>query len=59
MTKHIRDDSELNAQALGRIPMGYYGTVDDVATGVLFLASNESSFMTGSELVIDGGVTAQ
>lgn len=34
------------------------GEPEDVAYGVLFLASNESKFMTGSELVIDGGWTA-
>jgi NAD(P)-dependent dehydrogenase (short-subunit alcohol dehydrogenase family) len=39
--------------------MGRIGTVDDVAFGVLFLASDESSYMTGAELVIDGGLTAQ
>ena len=42
-----------------RTPLGRIGTADDVASGVLFLASDESSFMTGSELVIDGGLTAQ
>ena len=47
------------AASVSRIPMGKVGTVDDVAYGVLFLASDESSFMTGSELVIDGGITAQ
>jgi 3(or 17)beta-hydroxysteroid dehydrogenase len=35
------------------------GTVDDIAYGVLYLASDEASFVTGSELVIDGGSTAQ
>ncbi len=40
--------------ALNRI-----GTVDDIANGVLFLASDESSFMTGSEMVIDAGWIAQ
>ena len=45
--------------ALARTPLGRIGTPDDIAYGVLFLASDESSFMTGSELVIDGGSTAQ
>ena len=41
------------------MPLGRIGTVDDVANGVLYLASDESSFVTGAELVIDGGRTAQ
>jgi NAD(P)-dependent dehydrogenase (short-subunit alcohol dehydrogenase family) len=39
--------------------MGRIGQPEDIAYGVLFLASDEASFMTGSELVIDGGLTAQ
>ncbi len=45
--------------SISRIPLGRIGTIEDVALGVLFLASDESSYMTGSELVIDGGITAQ
>jgi NAD(P)-dependent dehydrogenase (short-subunit alcohol dehydrogenase family) len=41
-----------------RIPIGRVGNADDIAYGIVFLASDESSFMTGSELVIDGGTTA-
>ncbi len=40
-------------------PIGHVGKPEDIANGVLFLASDESSFMTGSELVIDGGYTAR
>ena len=42
-----------------KTPMGRLGAPLDIAYGVLFLASDESSYMTGSELVIDGGWTAQ
>ncbi len=45
---------------LGRqIPMGRIGEPEEVAYGVLYLASDESSFMTGAELVLDGGLSAQ
>ena len=44
---------------ISRIPMGRIGTAKEVAYGVLYLASDESSFVTGSELVIDGGWIAQ
>jgi NAD(P)-dependent dehydrogenase (short-subunit alcohol dehydrogenase family) len=37
------------------IPMGRFGTVDEIADGIVFLASDKSSFMTGHALVIDGG----
>ncbi len=40
-------------------PLGHIGEPDDIAYGVLYLASDESKFVTGSELVIDGGYTAQ
>lgn len=40
-------------------PIGRVGEPHEIAAGVVFLASDESSFMTGSELVIDGGYTAQ
>lgn len=40
-------------------PLGHVGEPDDIAYGVLYLASDESKFVTGAELVIDGGYTAQ
>jgi cyclopentanol dehydrogenase len=42
-----------------RVPLGRVGTSEEIAYGVLYLASDEASFVTGSELVIDGGRTAQ
>jgi len=41
-----------------QVPNGLLGQPDDVANGVLFLASDDSSYMTGTELVIDGGICA-
>jgi NAD(P)-dependent dehydrogenase (short-subunit alcohol dehydrogenase family) len=43
----------------GLHPVGHLGEPDDIAYGVLYLASDESKFVTGAELVIDGGYTAQ
>ena len=51
-------DPERNRRFLTGTPLGRLGEPGDAANGVLFLASDESSFMTGSELVIDGGWTA-
>jgi NAD(P)-dependent dehydrogenase (short-subunit alcohol dehydrogenase family) len=41
-----------------QVPLGRLAEPEDIARGVLYLASDESSYVTGSELVIDGGVTA-
>ena len=59
MNAERRSDPELLAQSLSRIPIGRIGEAEDIALGVLYLASDESSFITGSELVIDGGFSAQ
>ena len=55
-----RGDVAAGRSALDKLhPIGHIGEPDDIAWGVVFLASDESKFMTGSELVIDGGYTAQ
>ena len=59
MTADVRADKNRLADMVRRIPMGRYGKPEEVAYAVLYLASNESSFVTGSELVVDGGWTAQ
>ena len=59
MTERRRADPEHYGRMLSRIPLGRFGEPDEVAYGVLYLASDESAFVTGSELVIDGGWTAQ
>jgi NAD(P)-dependent dehydrogenase (short-subunit alcohol dehydrogenase family) len=59
MTEAARADPARYQMMLSRIPLGSYGQPEDVAYGVLYLASEESRWVTGSELVIDGGWTAQ
>lgn len=46
------------AKLARQIPLGHIGTVEDVAYAVLYLASDESRFMTGAELKLDGGISA-
>jgi len=59
LTAQRFSDPAVRQALLDRTPMGRLGTAEDIANGVLFLASDESSLVTGSELVTDGGMTAQ
>ena len=59
MTESRFSDPDTRQSLLARTPVGRLGTAMDIAYGVLYLASDESSFVTGSQLVIDGGMTAQ
>jgi NAD(P)-dependent dehydrogenase (short-subunit alcohol dehydrogenase family) len=57
LAKFLSDDAKRNRR-LVHIPMGRFGEPLEIAQGALFLASDESSWMTGQSLVIDGGITA-
>jgi NAD(P)-dependent dehydrogenase (short-subunit alcohol dehydrogenase family) len=50
-------DPERAARRLVHVPMGRFGTAEEIANGVLFLASDESSFMTASTFLMDGGIS--
>lgn len=58
MTLDIHSDPDIHEFRVGMTPMGRLGLPDDIANGILYLASDESSWVTGIELVIDGGETA-
>jgi NAD(P)-dependent dehydrogenase (short-subunit alcohol dehydrogenase family) len=51
-------DPTIRAERMRVIPMRRPGEVDEVAYGILFLASDESSYITGSEIHVDGGAIA-
>jgi NAD(P)-dependent dehydrogenase (short-subunit alcohol dehydrogenase family) len=57
LAKFLDDDAK-RQRRLVHIPMGRFGEAIEIANGALFLASDESSFMTGQSLLIDGGITA-
>ncbi|MGS2740945.1 SDR family NAD(P)-dependent oxidoreductase [Sinomicrobium sp. M5D2P17] len=58
MTKGLQNPEEFKKMAIGITPLGREAVPDEIALGVLYLASDESSYTTGSEMVIDGGNTA-
>ena len=53
-----RDPASTEETLKRQIPLGRLGHTDDVAAMVLYLASDESAFVTGAEMVVDGGLTA-
>jgi NAD(P)-dependent dehydrogenase (short-subunit alcohol dehydrogenase family) len=58
LSKPFLDDPDTRRWILGRIPLGRVGTVEDVASAVVFLASPAAALVTGSSLLVDGGWTA-
>jgi NAD(P)-dependent dehydrogenase (short-subunit alcohol dehydrogenase family) len=58
-TSRMSADPEVRARVLKAIPMGRFGEVDEVANANLFLASDEASYISGAELVVDGAFIAQ
>jgi NAD(P)-dependent dehydrogenase (short-subunit alcohol dehydrogenase family) len=52
------DTDDKRQRRLVHIPMGRFGEATEIARAALFLASDDASFMTGAELVVDGGITA-
>jgi len=59
MTKGMKENKDANAFVVGSTPLGHMGEPDDIAYAVTYLASEESKFVTGSVLYVDGGWMAQ
>ena len=55
---YVAVPESVRADRLSRIPLGRFATPEEIANAVLFLASDEASFVTGTELIVDGGATA-
>ena len=52
------DTDDKKQRRLAHVPMGRFGLAEEMATSALFLASDDSSYITGSEFLLDGGITA-
>ncbi|MGE3539524.1 MAG: SDR family NAD(P)-dependent oxidoreductase [Candidatus Tectimicrobiota bacterium] len=59
MIHYAMPDPEVLQRRLSRVPLRRLASIDEIVKAVVFLASDDSSYMTGSELVIDGGALAQ
>jgi len=59
MNTPLMNDPEKNAYFLSRIPAGRWGKVEEIGQLALFLCSEDASFITGTDIVIDGGWCAQ
>ena len=58
LTDFLRVDEGTESSVLSRVPLGRWGRSEEIAHAALFLASDASSFMTGQELIVDGGLSA-
>ena len=59
MIQDAPDPEKARQTLIRQVPLKRIGTTDDVAKMIVYLASDESTFVTGTEMVIDGGVVAQ
>ena len=59
MNTPIIQNPETNAQFISKIPIGRWGKVDEVGQLALYLCSEDAGFITGTDILIDGGWTAQ
>ena len=58
MNAYLMEDEEYRQNTFNAIPLGRQGQPEEMAYGALYLASDESSYVTGSDFSIDGGLTA-
>jgi NAD(P)-dependent dehydrogenase (short-subunit alcohol dehydrogenase family) len=59
MNQAIMQNPEANAQFLSNIPVGAWGKVEDIGTLACYLCSESASFITGTDILIDGGWCAR